>query len=271
MVSSMLRRVRHDVSEMLAEQVASRELLRAFVWRDLVVRYRQALLGVGWAVLTPLLNVIVFTIIFTRVVPLETGVPYPVFVYAGLWPWAFFAAALRGATVSLTVNTSLVTKVHFAREVLPFSAVLVALADFLVAGVLMAALLAWYRIPVGWALLALPLVILVQVMFSAGLGLILSAANLFWRDTRHLIDALLMVWMFATSVVYPVDRVGGRLGAILALNPMTPVIDSYRAVLLDGRLPAPGPLAYAAVVAAVLLFVGWLTFHRREITFAERA
>lgn len=270
MVMGALRRVRHDVAMMAREQLASRELLRAFVWRDLMVRYRQAVFGVGWAVLTPLLNVLVFTMIFTRVVPLETTVPYPVFAYAGLWPWTFLAAATRSATVSLTANAALVSKVAFAREVLPFAAILVALVDFLVAGVLMAALMAWYDVPASLSLAALPLVILVQVVFTAGVGLVLSAANLYWRDTRHVVDAGLMAWMLATSVVYPMDRVGGRLGALLALNPMTPIIDAYRAVLLEGRLPAAGPLCYAATVATLLLLGGWLAFHRAELTFAER-
>jgi len=265
-------RTRRGVTvEMWRELVVSRDLLRAFVARDLLVRYRQALLGVGWTVLSPLLNVLVFSLIFTRVAPIDTGVPYPVYVYAGLWPWTFFAASLRGATVSLSGNASLVTKVYFAREVLPFSAVLVALVDFAVAGVLLAMLMLWYRVPVGSSALFLPVIVLVHVLFTTGLALLLSMANLYWRDTRHVIEAILTVWMFATSVVYPIERVGGRVGSVLALNPMTPIIDAYRDVLLYGRLPQPAPFAYAALFALVLFFAAWHRFHRSELHFAERA
>ena len=266
-----IRTVRGVTVEMWRELVVSRDLLRAFVARDLLVRYRQALLGVGWTVLSPLLNVLVFSLIFTRVAPIDTGVPYPVYVYAGLWPWTFFAASLRGATVSLSGNASLVTKVYFAREVLPFSVVLVALVDFAVAGALLAMLMLWYQVPVGIAALFLPIIVLVHVLFTTGLALLLSVANLYWRDTRHVIEAILTVWMFATSVVYPVERVGGRIGTVLALNPMTPIIDAYRDVLLYGRMPQPAPFAYAALVALVVFVVAWYRFHRSELQFAERA
>jgi len=271
MALSMLATIGRDVQAMLHEQVTSRELLRAFVWRDLLVRYRQAVLGFAWAVLSPLLNVMVFSVIFTRVVPLRTDVPYPVFAFAGLWPWALFSSALRAATVSLSANTTLVTKVHFAREVLPFAAVAVAFVDFLVAGVLMVGLMAWYDIPLGLHVLLLAAIVAVQLAFTGGLALLFSMANLYWRDTRHFTEVLLGVWMFATSVVYPLEGVEGWLGQLLALNPMTPVIDAYRAVLLEGRLPAAGPMAYAASVAVIVLFVGWITFHRNELHFAERA
>jgi len=271
MSNPTIRTVRGVAVEMWRELVVSRDLLRAFVARDLLVRYRQALLGVGWTVLSPLLNVLVFSLIFTRVAPIDTGVPYPVYVYAGLWPWTFFAASLRGATVSLSGNASLVTKVYFAREVLPFSAVLVALVDFAVAGVLLAMLMLWYRVPVGITALFLPVIVLVHVLFTTGLALLLSVANLYWRDTRHVIEAILTVWMFATSVVYPIERVGGRVGTVLAVNPMTPIIDAYRDVLLYGRLPHPAPFAYAALVALVLFFAAWYRFHRSELHFAERA
>ncbi|HEX4936531.1 MAG TPA: ABC transporter permease [Gemmatimonadaceae bacterium] len=260
-----------SVGTLLRDVMASRELLLAFVRRDLVLRYRQALLGVGWVVLSPLLNILVFTVIFTRVAPLDTGVPYPVFVYAGLWPWTCFATSVRGATVSLSANTALVTKVAFPRQVLPLAAVLVPLVDFVVAGALMAGLMAWYRIPVGVAVLALPLVLLVQVAFTVGVALVVSVANLYWRDTRHLVEAGLTIWMFATSVVYPVDRLGGTLGALLALNPMTPMVDAVRAVLLEGRLPAAASLGYSAAVALALLVVGGWWFQRSAPRFAECA
>ena len=264
-----LARLGRDIREIVREQIAYHELLIALTRRDLLVRYRQAALGIGWAVLSPLLHMLVFTVIFTRVVRLDTGLPYPVFAYAGLLPWTLFATSLRSATTSLTSNTALVTKVHFAREVLPLSAMLVALVDFVVAGSVLIVLMAWFQVGVSWTIVLLPLVILVQLAFTAGLALLLAMANLFWRDVRHVVEVLLTVWMFSTSVVYPVELVGGRLSRLLELNPMTPIIDAYRAVLLRGELPSPAPLAWASIIAFAFLLSGWVAFHRAEPRFAE--
>jgi ABC-type polysaccharide/polyol phosphate export permease len=254
---------------MIREQLDYRELLFSLTRRDLIVRYRQAVMGVGWALFMPVLNVAIFSLVFTRVVPLDTGLPYAVYAYAGLLPWTLFASALRFSTVSLTSNATLVTKVHFPREVFPFSQVLVALVDFAVASAVLAALMAWYRIGVTWTALLVPAVLLIQLAFTAGLALILAMANLFYRDVRHVFDVVLTVWMFATSVVYPVERIGGRLGAILALNPMTPIIDAYRALLLRGEIPEAAPLVWAAAVAFATFAGGWVAFHRAELRFAE--
>ena len=264
-----LARLWNDLRAMAREQVAYRELLFSLTQRDLIIRYKQTLMGVGWAVFTPLLNMAIFTVIFTRVVRLDTGLPYPLYVYAGLLPWTLFASALRFSTVSLTNNATLVTKVYFPREVFPFSQVLVALVDFAVGGSVLAVLIIAYGIEVTWTALALPVVLVVQLAFTAGLALLLAMGNLFYRDVRHVFDVLLTVWMFATSVVYPVERVGGRVGELLALNPMTPIIDGYRSVLLRGELPPAGPFLGAAVVAFATLAIGWVAFHRAELRFAE--
>src|SRR5256885_7374900 len=151
----------------------------------------------------------------------------------------------------------------------PYLAVLVGLVDFVVAGTVLAGLRIYYRVGVSASLLFLPVVIAVQLMFTAGLALLVAMANLYLRDVRYAFDAILVVWMFATSVVYPVDRVGGRLGALLALNPMTPIIDAYRAVLLGGELPAPGPFQGAALVSVATLGIARLGFHPSEVRFAE--
>ena len=262
-------RLRKDVLAMAREFAASHELLFALTRRDLLVRYKQAVLGIGWAILSPVLHMLVFTVIFTRVVRLDTGMPYPVYAYAGLLPWMLFAGSVRTATTSLTANTALVTKVYFAREVLPMAAVLVALFDFLVASSVLAVLMVWFRVGITWTALALPLIIVVQLAFTAGIALLFAMANLFYRDLRHLTDVLLTVWMFCTSVVYPVDQVGGRLGRVMALNPMTPIIDAYRSVLLRGELPAATPFAASAFIALAVLAIGWLAFHRAEPRFAE--
>jgi len=254
---------------MLREQLEYRELLLTVTRRDLLVRYKQSVMGFGWAILVPTVNMAIFSLIFTRVAPLDTGFPYPIYVYTGLLPWGLFAASLRFATTSLTGNTSLVTKVYFPREIFPFSAVLVSLVDFAVASIVLAVLMVIYGIGVTWSIVLLPIVLLVQLMFTAGIGLLLAMGNLFFRDVRYLFEVTIIIWMFATSVVYPVDRIGGRLGALLALNPMTPIIDSYRAIILRGELPDPGAFGFAAVVSFAVFGSCWLVFHRTEFRFAE--
>ncbi len=254
---------------MLREQIEFRELLRAIVRRDLVLRYNNSVLGFGWAIAMPALYMAIFSVVFTRIAPLDTGFPYALYAYAGLLPWNLFASAQRFSAVSLTVNPHLVTKVYFPREVLPFAAVIVALFDFLVAATVMAALMAYYGIGVTPALAFLPVILLIQLAFTTGVALLVAMANLFYADVKYVLELLLTLWMFATSVVYPVDRVGGTVGRILALNPMTPIIDGYRSVLLRGELPAGPAFFGASVVAVLVLVMGWYVFHRAEFRFAE--
>lgn len=264
----MLATLRSDLRDMLAEQLDYSELLYQMTLRDLLLRYKQTVMGFGWAVFMPLVNTAVFSVIFTRVAPLETPVPYPLFAFCGLWAWNFFSSTLRFSVTALTSNTNLVAKVYFPREIFPFSAVLVGLVDFVVSASVLIALMAWYRIVPGIHILWLPVVLAVHIAFTAGVALVVSMANLFYRDVKYLFEVAITVWMFATSVVYPVDRLGGVLGTVLALNPMTPIIDAYRNVLLLGQPPAPA-FAAAAAMSAVVLFGGWLVFHRAEFAFAE--
>ncbi len=259
-----------DVRDMLREQIEYREVLWRITRRDLLLRYKQTVMGFGWAVVMPVVNMVVFSVIFTRVAPLATPVPYPVFAYVGLLPWNLFAGSLKFAATSLTGNTTLVTKVYFPREVFPFSAVLVSIVDFAVAASVLAALMVYYGIGVSRAIVFVPVIIVVQIAFTAGVALLLAMSTLFYRDVKYLFDIVLTVWMFATSVVYPVDRVGGRLGFFLQLNPMTAIIDAYRSVLLYGQLPAAGPFGWAAAVSIVTLGGAWLVFHRAEFRFAEQ-
>lgn len=256
------------IREIFAEQWQYRELLRRMTMRDLLLRYKQTVMGLGWAVFMPLINTAIFTVIFTRVASIEVGAPYPIYAFCGLIAWNFFASALRFSVVSLTSNPSLVTKLFFPREIFPFSAVLVSLVDFAVAGVVMAALMVYYEVGLTWAVLFLPVVVAVQVIFTAAVSLLLAMGNLFYRDVKYLFEIVISVWMFASSVVYPVERVGGWLGTLLALNPMTHLIDAFRAVLIDGTLPGPA-FAATAVVTVVLFISSWLLFHSAEFEFAE--
>jgi ABC-type polysaccharide/polyol phosphate export permease len=254
--------------EIIGEQIAYRELLFQMIRRDLLIRYKQTAMGFGWAVFMPLVNTAVFAIIFTRVAPIDVGMPYPLFAFTGLLLWNFFAAALRFSVTSLTGNPSLVTKVYFPREIFPFSAVVVSLVDTIVASALLVALLTYYQIGFGWSILFLPFVLAVLVMFTTAIALFLAMANLFYRDVKYLFEIVISVWMFATSVVYPLDRLDGRLGAVLALNPMTHCIDAFRAIVIEHHAPSP-MFATTALVVAGMLAGAWLLFHRAEYDFAE--
>jgi ABC-type polysaccharide/polyol phosphate export permease len=266
-----MNRARRDFSEMLREQVEYRELLYQMTMRDIRVRYKQAVMGFGWAIFMPLINTVLFSVIFMRVAPLDVGVPYPLFAFTGLLFWNFFASSLRFAVSSLSGNAVLVTKIYFPREIFPFSAILVCLMDLAIGSVLLAAMLIYYQVPVGAALAVVPVLLVIQTVFTAGIALIVSMANLFLRDVKYIFEMVLTVWMFATSVVYPVGLVGGKLGAVLMLNPMTPILDGYRSAILHNQWPSALPLTAAAALAVLTLTVGWLVFHRAEYRFAEYA
>jgi ABC-2 type transport system permease protein/lipopolysaccharide transport system permease protein len=263
-----LRRLVVDVREMLSEQREYRELLAQMTRRDLLLRYKQAAMGVGWALFMPLTNTVIFSVIFMRVAPIDTGLPYPLFAYCGLLVWNFLASSLRFSVSSLTSNSNLVTKVYCPREIFPFSAVLVSLADLAVGFVVLAALMLYYGIAPGLPLLALPIVIVVQVLFTAGVALVLAMANLFYRDVKYLFEVVITIWMFSTSVLFPIQLIEGWPHWLLLLNPMTPIIDAYRAVILGAQWPDVTFLA-AALVAILTLGSAWLMFHRAESSFAE--
>ncbi|MFN8065261.1 MAG: ABC transporter permease [Vicinamibacterales bacterium] len=260
-----------DVQEMLHEQWEYRELLTQMTLRDLVVRYKQSVMGFGWAVFMPLLNTLIFSVVFTRVTTIETSTPYPVFAYTGLLFWNYFASSLRFAANSLASNATLVQKIYFPREIFPFSAILVCLVDLAVGASVLVLLMIYYRIAITPAILLLPVLLLIQTILTAGISLVLAMANLFLRDVKYLLEMVLSLWMFATSVVYPMDQVGGTLGTILKLNPMTPIIEGFRSVILLGQVPPVGPLAAASAVALIALGAGWVMFHRAEYKFAEFA
>jgi ABC-type polysaccharide/polyol phosphate export permease len=257
-----------DVKEMLREQVEYRELLYQMTLRDILLRYKQSVMGFGWAIFMPLVNTAVFSVIFTRVAPVDVGIPYPLFAYSGLLVWNFFASALRFSVSSLTSNTSLVTKIYFPREIFPFSAIIVCAVDSAVASIVLIGMMIYFHTGVSATLLFLPIVIAVHVIFTAGMALILAMANLYFRDVKYLFEAVITIWMFATSVLYPTDLVTGKLGMLVRANPMTPILDAYRAVIFHNQLPAPAFYG-AAALSLVVLGTGWLTFHRAEFSFAE--
>ncbi|HWI18405.1 MAG TPA: ABC transporter permease, partial [Vicinamibacterales bacterium] len=215
-----------------------------------------------------LVNTAVFSVIFTRVAPLDVGMPYPLFAFCGLLAWNFSASSFRFAVQSLTSNANLVTKVYFPREIFPISAVFVSMVDLAVGATVLIALMAYYQIAPTSALIALPWVLLVHIMFTLAISLLLAMANLFYRDVKYLFELVLTVWMFVSAVLYPVSQVGGVMGTIMSLNPMTPILEAYRDVLLRGQVP-DAAFGVTTVVAALFLAGAWLVFHRAEYAFAE--
>jgi len=258
-----------DIREMIVEQFKYRELLLQMTRRDLLLRYKQTVMGFAWAIFMPLVNTAVFTVIFTRVAPIRTPVPYPAFAYCGLLVWNFFASSLRFSVSSLTSNTNLVTKIYFPREIFPFSAVIVCMSDSAVGALVLVGLMIYYHIGVGPALLFVPVVLIVHTLFTAAMALLIAMANLFYRDVKYVFEILLTVWMFLTSVLYPVQLVEGKLKILMTLNPMTAIIDAYRDTILFGRLPDPFAFASIAVGSFCFVVASWLIFHRAEFRFAE--
>jgi lipopolysaccharide transport system permease protein len=258
-----------DVREIVHEQLQYRDLLFQMAKRDLMLRYKQTFMGAGWAVFMPLVNTVIFSVIFTRVARVDVGMPYPLFAYSGLVAWNLFASSLRFSIGSLTSNIPLVTKVYFPREIFPLSVVLVCLVDFAIANGVLALMMIYYGVAPSTSIVFLPLVLLVHVTFTVSVALLVAMANLFYRDVKYLFDVVLMAWMFATSVLYPASLMGGRTGQLMQLNPMTPIVDGYRAAVLTGESPLTPWFFGAAIAAVLMLGVSWVLFHRAEYRFAE--
>lgn len=247
-----------------------RELLYFFAWRDIKVRYRQAALGVAWALIQPLLNMIIFTLLFGRVARIQTGsIPYPVFVYSGLLSWTYFSSVLSVASMSLVNNDPLLTKVYFPRVLLPAGAVVAGLLDFLIGSALLVGLMLYYHVRTGWALLFTPVVVLAMVLLTTGVSMATSALNVRYRDVRYALPFLTQVWMFATPIVYPATVIPERFRPILALNPCWGIVDSLRACLFRG-LPFDFRLMGTSLAVAIAVFVfGAYYFRRAEKSFAD--
>jgi len=264
-----VRALAGDLKEIVREQYDFRELLYQMTRRDLLLRYKQTVMGFGWAIFMPLINTAVFSVIFTRVAPLDVGMPYPLFAYCGLLVWNCSASAFRFSVNSLTANAGLVTKVYFPREIFPISAVLVSMVDFAVGATVLIGLMVYYHVVPTAALAALPWVLAVHLMFTLSISLLLAMGNLFYRDVKYLFELVITVWMFMSAVLYPVSQVGGWAGSVMAFNPMTPILNGYRDVLLRGVAPDPSAFLITTAVSAILMVVSWVIFHRAEFAFAE--
>ena len=245
----------------LAELWAYRELLYFFVWRDIKVRYKQTVIGAAWAILQPVLTMVVFSLFFGRLAKIPSqGLPYPIFYYCALLPWTYFATAMQTATSVVVEQQRVITKVYFPRVVLPISSVLSGLVDFAISFAVFLVLLPYYRIAPTWAVVWLPAFLLLAVLTALGVGLWLSALNALYRDVRYVLPFLVQFWMFSSPVAYPTSLVPVKWRWLYGLNPMAGVIEGFRWAL-TGHGQAPGALLAASSAGVILLVLGGLVYY----------
>lgn len=250
--------------------VNSRDLLFSWTGRTIRGRYQQSILGWLWALVQPTASVIIFSVIFTQFVPVNTGnIPYPVFSYVAVVPWALLASSLTDMTGSLVQNMSLVTKIYFPREALVIASMMARLLDFGISTSLLIVLIILFRVdvfPLG--LLLLPLILLCQVALITGLGLITSALNIFYRDVQPLLALVIQLWFYASPIIYPITMVPERYRILYYLNPMAGILESYRDIILRQTLPGYY-LITAGATSLVVFFIGYWFFKRVEFLFAD--
>ncbi|NMC54028.1 MAG: ABC transporter permease [Chloroflexi bacterium] len=248
----------------------SRELLYTWTMRDFKVRYSQSILGAAWAIIQPFSLMVVFSIIFSNIIRVPTnGVPYPLFSYVALLPWTFFANSLTFAIPSLVNNMNLVSKIYFPREILPLSSILVCLLDFLISCSIFVLMMIWYRVPLSWTALLVPVILIIQIILIFGISLLASAINVFYRDVRFVIPLVLQIWMYLSPIIYPVNLVPEWLQPFYFLNPMATIIESYRRVVLYQQLPDWRYLGLAAALAIVVIVFTYPYFKRADRQFAD--
>ena len=249
-----------------------RELFYFLAWRDILVRYKQTVIGIAWSVLRPLLTMIVFTIIFGKLAkfPSEGAAPYPILVFAAMLPWQFFANSISEASNSLIGNTNLISKVYFPRLIIPGSSVITSFVDFLISGALLAGLMAWYRFVPSWRILTLPLFISIAFAASIGVGLWLTALNVRYRDFRYIVPFIVQFGLYLSPVGFSSTIIPEKWRLLYSLNPMVGVIDGFRWAILGGEshIYLPGFLL-SLLVVAFFFFWGIWYFRSTEETFAD--
>ena len=249
-----------------------RELVYFMIWRDIKVRYKQTMLGAAWAIIQPVMTMLVFTFLFGRIAKLPTDgdIPYPIFSYTALLPWGLFVAALNQASRSLTANQNMVTKIYFPRLVLPLASILSGLVDFVISFVILIGLMIYYNVtPSINALWALPLFLLLAIIAALGVALWLAAINVQYRDVNYALPFMTQFWLFITPVAYSSNLISDKWQLIYSLNPMAGVVNGFRWALL-GTNTGPGPeMAVSVVISIIVLISGLFYFRNMEKTFAD--
>jgi len=258
------------VSLKLGELWEYRELLYFLTWRDIKVRYKQTVLGAAWAIIQPFFTMVVFSLFFGKLAKVPSdGIPYPIFAYAALVPWNFFAQGLTQSSDSLVGSANLIKKVYFPRLAIPISTVISGSVDFILAFTVLLGMIVYYGMSPSAKVLWLPLLLLLAVTTSLGVGLWLSALNVQFRDVKYTVPFLTQFWMFATPIAYPSSLLHEPWRTVYGLNPMVGVVEGFRWALL-GTKTAPGPMILVSALAAVMILVGGAFYFRRmEKTFAD--
>ena len=247
-----------------------RVLLYFLIWRDLKVRYKQTVIGIGWAIIQPLVSMLIFTVIFGYFAKLPSdGLPYPIFAYTALLPWNYFASALHRCSVSVVGDAHLVTKVYFPRLILPIAGTISGLVDFSISFILLIGMMLWYGVFPTWSALTIPIFLMFALGTALAIGLWLAALNVRYRDVGYTIPFLVQVWMFLSPIVYPVTIIPEKYQLLYRLNPMVGVIEGFRWALLGKGNPSPWLMAVSAAVISVFFAAGLLFFKKMEQTFAD--
>lgn len=247
-----------------------RELLYFLVWRDVLTRYKQTAIGAAWVVLQPLINMILFTLIFSRLAKIPSdGIPYPVFAYTALLPWSYFTQALAKTSGSVVSSSNLVTKIYFPRLLIPIAASIAPVVDLIFSFFVLLVLMAWFKIVPTWGLLALPLFLTLAIATALAVGLWSSALNVKYRDVSSIIPFVAQIWMYASPVAYPVSMVPEKWRLFYSLNPMVGVIEGFRWALLGSKCPDLSIMAVSSATVVALLLGGIIYFKRMELSFAD--
>jgi lipopolysaccharide transport system permease protein len=248
---------------------ASRELLYFLIWRDLKVRYKQSVLGIGWVIMQPLLMTVVFTIFLGKLARVPSNnIPYSLLALTGLLPWTFLSSAITGSSSSLVGNAQLITKVYFPRMLIPLAAVGARLVDFVISFIILGGMMIYYGFGVSWKIAMLPVMVLLITALALSIGMVTSALNVKYRDVGVAIPVLIQLWMFASPIVYPLELVPERWQKLYALNPLAGIIMGFRASLLGGKFYWT-PFAISVVVTVCLLVYAAYAFRRMEKNFAD--
>jgi lipopolysaccharide transport system permease protein len=253
----------------LRELWTYRELLYFLIWRDVKIRYKQTALGAAWAVIQPLFTMLIFTLIFSRVAGIRSdGIPYPIFAFAALLPWTFFANAITSSGNSLVSSAHLITKVYFPRLLIPAAAVGAGLVDFAVAFVTLIPLMFYYHVQLSLNILLLPIPIVLILLLALGMGMWLSALNVRYRDVRFAVPFMIQIWMFLSPIAYPASVVPEKWQLLYSLNPVTGIVEGFRSTLL-GQPFKWATLGISAVITLVVLIYSSLQFRKMEKSFAD--
>jgi lipopolysaccharide transport system permease protein len=254
----------------LSELWRYRELVYFLAWRDVKIRYKQAALGAAWALLQPLLTMMVFTFFFGRLAGIASdGIPYPLFSYSALVVWTYFAAVLGQGGQSLVANSNLITKVYFPRVALPASTAISGLPDLAVGLGFLGILMVYYGVQLSWSLLLAPVFLMALMLFTLGTSMLLASMNVWYRDIKYAVPFIIQLWLFVTPVIYPTTMLPEHLQGLMALNPLAGIVEGFRVCVVGGRPPNPTLTAVSLTMSVVVFVVGLVYFRNTERAFAD--